>query len=100
MRDEYHNCGHHGEQSAPRLYSLSRSGKNTWGHAFVVLPHERGRSRLHLFCGEFFFGGVVRFYVVVEDLDELGDDLIALQRGEETAVHVNRRFGFLECSWQ
>ncbi len=46
------------------------------GHAFVVLPHERGRSRLH-FSGEFFFGGVVGFYVVVEDLNELGDDLVA-----------------------
>src|SRR5712692_9123678 len=52
------------------------------------------------FCGEFFFGGVMRFYVVVQDLDELGDDLVALQRGEQTSVHVDRRFWFLERSGQ
>ena len=53
-----------------------------------------------LLGGEFFFGGVVRFYVVFQDLDELGDDLVAFQRGEQAAVHIDRRFRFLEGSRQ
>ena len=78
---------------------LCRNG-NYQRQASRALPHERGRSRLHLLCGEFFFGGVVRFYVVVQDLDELGDDLVALEGREQAAVHVDRRFWFLEGSGQ
>src|SRR5271169_2045656 len=35
----------------------------------------------------FFFDGVMGLNVVVENLDELGDDLVAFQRGEESTVH-------------
>ena len=41
---------------------------------------------------------VMRFNVVVEDLDKLGHDLVALQSREQAAVHVNRGFRFLEGS--
>src|SRR5262249_45888935 len=50
-----------------------------------------------LLCGDFFFPrGVVRFHVPVENVDELGDDPVAFQRGKEAAVDVNRGLRFLE----
>ena len=91
------NCGQAGGLFAPSEILCFEMGKY-WGHAFVVRTHERGRLRLHLLRGEFFFGGVVRFYIVIQNLDELGDNLVALQRGEQAAVHVNRRLWFLERS--
>src|SRR5271154_69737 len=53
-----------------------------------------------LFSYEFFFGGVVRFHVVVEDLDELGYDLVALERGEQATVNVDRSLRLFERSRQ
>ncbi len=40
----------------------------------------------------FFPGRVVGLDVVVENLDELGDDLVAFERGEQAAVHVDGGF--------
>jgi hypothetical protein len=42
----------------------------------------------------------VRLDIVIQNLRELGDDLVAFERREETAVHVHRGFGFFEGSWQ
>src|SRR5260370_20126380 len=52
-----------------------------------------------------FFGGrlflcVVRCNVVVENLDELGDNAVALQRGVHAAIHIDGSFGFFERSGQ
>src|SRR5713101_1307480 len=56
------------------------------------------------FTGDFFGGRfflcVVRFNVVVENLDELGDNAVALQRGEQAAIYIDGSFGFLERSGQ
>src|SRR6266403_5654794 len=41
-----------------------------------------------------FSGRVVGFDVVVENLDELGYDLVAFEGGEETAIHVDGGFRF------
>src|ERR1700686_189785 len=55
------------------------------------------------FTGDFlggrrFFLCVVRFNVVVENLNELGDNAVALQRGEQAAIYIDGSFGFLERS--
>src|ERR1700724_1221341 len=54
------------------------------------------------FTGDFLGGrgflGIVRFNVVVENLNELGDNVVALQRGEQAAVDIDGSFGFLERS--
>src|SRR6202023_1441204 len=52
------------------------------------------------FFGRDFFLCVVRFNVVVENLNELGDNAVALQRGEQAAIYVDGSFGFLERSGQ
>ena len=55
-------------------------------------------------CDHFFFdffpGRVVRLNVVVENLDELGHDLVAFQGGKKAAVHVDGGFRFFKCSGQ
>src|ERR1019366_6535812 len=40
----------------------------------------------------FFSGRVVGLDVVVENFDELGDDLVAFERSEEAAIHVDGGF--------
>ena len=46
--------------------------------------------------GSFGVRAVVRFDVLVQDADEVGDDGIALEGNEEAAVGVDRGFGFFE----
>src|SRR5439155_6232674 len=45
-------------------------------------------------------GGVAVLDVVVENLEEFGDDLVALESELERAVHEDGRFGFLEGARQ
>ena len=49
-----------------------------------------------LFQCDFFFYGVVRFNVFVEDLYKFLDNLIAFQGGEQASVDVDRSFWFFE----
>src|SRR5947209_7184885 len=57
------------------------------------------RQREDLCFGCYFFylaGAVVGSDVFVEDSDELGHDVIALERDHEAAINVHRSFGLLE----
>ena len=40
------------------------------------------------------------FHVLMQNLDELGDDVVALERGEQAAIDVDRGFGFFEGAGQ
>ena len=44
----------------------------------------------------FFPGRVVGLDIVVENLDELGDDLVAFEGGEQAAVHVDGSVRFFD----
>ena len=42
----------------------------------------------------------MRLDVLIQNRDELGDDLVALQRGEQAAIDVDRGFRFFEGAGQ
>jgi hypothetical protein len=42
----------------------------------------------------------VAFHVLIQNLDELGDDVIALERGEQAAIDLNRGFGYFKSAGQ
>src|ERR1700690_1818770 len=42
----------------------------------------------------------VRVDIVVENSGELFDDLVALERGEQPSIDVDRSLRFFECSWR
>src|SRR5216110_2990535 len=47
-----------------------------------------------------FASGVVRVHVVIENLDELGDDFVAFEGGEEASIDVDGGFRFFERAGQ
>ena len=65
----------------------------TW---FLVPETYRGLAA----CRQFLVSRIVRFYILVENFDELGNNVIALQGSEKAAVHVDRGFRLFECSRQ
>jgi len=40
----------------------------------------------------------VALHVLIQNLDELGYDVVALERGEQAAIDVDRGFGFFESA--
>src|SRR3984957_5937402 len=54
--------------------------------------------------GNFFFNRlpcrIVRVYILIENFDELGDNAVAFQRGEQASIHIDRSLGLLKRSGQ
>src|SRR5208283_578165 len=69
---------------------LAKNQERTWRQGTVGLAAS----------DQLLFYRVVRIHVVVENLDEFSDDVVALERQHEAAVNVNRSFRFFEGSGQ
>ena len=90
-----HDCSHRRNEA-----SLVSTEDCYWSLRVASDAESLGATAVLDLHGHFFLGRVVGFHVVVEDLDELGDDLVAFERGEQASIHIHRRLRFFSGSGQ